>query len=131
MKNKLILVISVCLVFILGVGFYFYFFGKKSEVVIGIPEKNNNIVGDAARYINSQTCDEYSQVAIEKLKIDRNKIHSCNSSKIENEDFYLVEIESGEAQDCPAGCFYELSMYKVSANKESVEEFNDGIEEEK
>lgn len=127
MRNKLKVILIIGLLGVLSAGFYIYFFGKKSDFIIGIPE-NNTVVGDIARYINSQTCDEYSQAVIDKLKLDRNKIHSCTSSKIENEEYYLVEIESGEAQDCPAGCFYESNVYKVTSDKKTVEEFTDGID---
>jgi len=128
-KNKLKIILIICSIGVLGVASYIYFFGRKSNIVIGVPE-NNTIVGDVARYINSQSCDEYSQAVIEKININRDQIHSCKSTKVEGEDYYLVEIESGEAQDCPAGCFYESNVYKVSSDRKIIEEFLDGIETE-
>lgn len=126
MRNKLKVITFITLVSVIGVGIYFYFFGRSSNIVIGIPEKDT-IVGDVARYINSQSCDEYSQIVIQKYMINKEKIHSCESTLVANQNYYLVEIEYGEAQDCPAGCFYETQVYKVSVDKKSIEVFEDGI----
>jgi len=129
MRNKLKAIILISAISVTSVVAYFYFFGKQTDIIIGVPE-NNTLIGDIASYVNYVSCDEYSKAVIDKLEIDKDKIHSCESNKIENEEFYLVEIQYGEAQDCPAGCFYETSVYKVSTDKKVVEEFVDGIEEE-
>lgn len=129
MRNKLKAIILISAISIISVGSYFYFFGKQTDIIVGAPE-NNSLIGDIASYVNYLSCDEYSKEVIDKLEIDKNKIHSCESDKIENEEFYLVEIQYGEAQDCPAGCFYETLVYKVSTDKKVVEDFVDGIEEE-
>ncbi len=126
MRNKLKTVIVVTSVVLLGLGSYIYFFGRKSDLIIGIPN-NNSIVGDVARYVEYQSCDEYSKAVVEKFEIEKSKIHSCTSSKVEGQDYFLVEIEFGEAQDCPAGCFYESNVFKVSEDKKLIEEFVDGI----
>lgn len=129
MRNKLKAIILITSVAIISVSIYFYFFGKSSNIVIGIPE-NNTIVGDIASYINFQSCDEYSKAVIEKFVLDKTKIHSCKSTEVLYQNYHLVEIEYGEAQDCPAGCFYETIVYKVSNDKKMIEEFVDGIETE-
>jgi len=129
MRNKLKAIIVLSLISIISVLFYFYFFGRSQNIVIGLPEKNK-IVGDNARYVNIKSCDEFSQAVIQKYNIDKEKIHSCISTEVLDENYSIVEIEYGEAQDCPAGCFYETQVYKVSADKKTIEIFEDGIDSE-
>jgi len=128
MKNKILSISIVTIIFISSAVLYFYFFGRSSNITIGVPDKNNFIVGDSAKYIDFNSCDEYSKAVIEKLNVDKKQIHSCESQKGNDGDFYISQIDFGEAQDCPAGCFYETIIYKVSLDKKSIEEFNDGIE---
>lgn len=128
MNKNLKIVVALTLIVLVLVGAYFYFFGRPSNFQIGIPNRNT-IVGDVASYVNYLTCDEYSKLAIEKFDLPKDKIHSCDSNltEVENEKFYLVEIEYGEGMDCPAGCIFELGMYKVSEDKLGIEEYSEGI----
>ncbi|MEI8011339.1 MAG: hypothetical protein WCI27_02505 [Candidatus Omnitrophota bacterium] len=50
------------------------------------------------------------------------QIHSCQSSleRLQGEEFYIVRIEYGSAQDCPAGCFYEHFLAAVKADKSAM-----------
>jgi len=129
MKNNFKIILIISFVTLVSVGSYFYFFERKNEIV-NIPE-NNQIVEEKPNFIKSDSCGEFAQVVLEKFGIDKNKIHSCSSNKVEDKNYYLVELEFGEPQDCPSGCVYESNVFKVSFDKKVVEEFTDGIEEEK
>ena len=113
MKNKLLLSSILVILLLLGVAGYFLL-TKKNE----LPIKN----GDSPSYVNLSACPEIAQFVIKERKFPPSLIHLCKSSKskINDEEFYVVEISYGAAQDCPAGCFYDSFAGAVPKNKSEI-----------
>ncbi len=79
----------------------------------------NEITGDTPSYVGILNCPKPVLFAIHDKGFPENLIHSYNSKKIllDGSTLYIVNIEYGEAQDCPAGCFYEHFVGVISLEK--------------
>lgn len=80
--------------------------------------------GDTPSYIDVSSCTDPAQYVIRERKLPSHQIHSCKTEQeyLDGEKFYIVQIEYGPAQDCPAGCFYEHFLAAVRADKFSITE---------
>lgn len=81
-----------------------------------------NKVGDTPSYVSIADCPEPVLFAIHNKAFPQNLIHSYNIKKtlFNNSTLYIVDIEYGEAQDCPSGCFYESFIGVVSLENRFV-----------
>ena len=116
MKNKLLPLLILAVFFIVGVIGYFIFLSKE-ELPTPLP-----LIGNSPSYKGLSSCPEMAQFVIKERKLLPGLIHSCKSSKTEinKEEFYVVEISYGAAQDCPAGCFYDSFVGAVPKNKSEI-----------
>jgi len=80
--------------------------------------EGNTIIGDTPSYIPISSCSQEAQFLINEKDFPTNLIAGCNTTKhkVDRDTFYVVTISYGEAQDCPAGCFYDTYIAAVPKN---------------
>lgn len=80
------------------------------------------IVGDTPSYVDVSNIPEAVKFLVIEKDIPLDYIHGykIQEKHLDNEDLYLINIEYGEAQDCPSGCFYEQIVCLVSLEKSKV-----------
>lgn len=81
-------------------------------------------IGDQPSYVGLQECPKPAQFAIAEKEFPAQLIHSCTSESldIDGEKGWLVKVEYGQAQDCPAGCFYVAFVGVVQDHPRRVNE---------
>jgi hypothetical protein len=77
-------------------------------------------VGDSVSYVNVSDCPEYSRLVINSKNLKA--IHKCEEEtiKIDDQNYYYVNLDLGPADDCPSGCIYERQNFLVDKNKLSI-----------
>lgn len=74
-------------------------------------------------YIELSSCPEMSQYVINANGFPKEFIHLCSDTKYGNilgGPYYIVEIKYGQAQDCPAGCFYDSFIGAVKESDQTT-----------
>ena len=81
-----------------------------------------SIIGDCPKYANPKSCGEYAKFVIKSNNLEL--LHSCKEEKlvIDNEEYILVKLTIGPAENCSYNCQYKPLNYLVKTNKSMIKE---------